>query len=314
MRLIKGQTYEVDIEWNGCPLYKCLSVKSSSTCNIGTGTFTFTSDELLDAIYTCGMPWTNLIPSITKKRTKELQFKKTMIEAALKSSSRGPASGNLLKQNPNCWNYLDPSEKRAVDYYLGMFFSKLISSKLFNVKYVVHLFLVEKMPSVSLIYNSKRRPDFVGFDASKNAYCLFEAKGRQDKKLSVLTDAINQLKAVSSINGRNPFPMVATMVYFNGAKNEVALAIEDPVGEGRKDEIEIDVKKLLRTFFEPIQEVIYEEDGKQEDSNFIYRDIILDDESIIRVTLSRDVDHWLKDQRKFDIEMFKEKAYSVSFI
>ena len=129
MILTEDRKYTISLELEDCENVTGLS---SETVELE-----FSNKELLHAVITCGMPLQRLTPAWFSKRKSELLYKIFLVETALDTE------GDRLKKSKNI-AYLDSSEKSVMSYYLGMFFTKLISRRLYGVDYLTHLNLIEK--------------------------------------------------------------------------------------------------------------------------------------------------------------------------
>ena len=101
----------------------------------------FTNKELLHAMITCGMPIQRLTAAFPEKKRLEFLYKLFLVETAL------DAEGDRLKKAKKT-AYLDSSEKSVISYYMGMFFTKMISHRLYKSEYLTNLNLIET-PAVS---------------------------------------------------------------------------------------------------------------------------------------------------------------------
>ena len=98
----------------------------------------FSNKELLHEIITCGMPVQRLTAAYPEKKRLEMLYKMFLVETALDTE------GDRLKKSKKT-AYLDSSEKSVISYYMGMFFTKLISHRLYGDEYLTHLNLVRKI-------------------------------------------------------------------------------------------------------------------------------------------------------------------------
>lgn len=111
---------------------------------------------------------------------------------------------------------LDPTEKGATSYFLGMVVAKLFATKLFNIPWVFHVSMASSLNhTVSFSKFSKSQPDLIGFSNSKG-WLIFETKGRTNGFDQIaLKSAKRQTQMINSINGVSPFLRVAMQMYFN---------------------------------------------------------------------------------------------------
>ena len=130
----------------------------------------------------------------------------------------------------DAYDRLDPSEKRAISYFLGMNQAKLTSEMLLGVSHLVH---VDAMLAVlGHPPTNRSRPDLVGFDfATRQMSLSVEAKGRTrgwDRK--VVDTAKSQAAALPSVLSTTSSLRVASLAYF---QDRVWWSyLEDPEGFG----------------------------------------------------------------------------------
>jgi hypothetical protein len=83
------------------------------------------------------------------------------------------------------YNRLDPSEKSAVSYFLGMTQAKITCEMLLGVPHLVHLDAILALLGRS---TNASRPDFVGFDLASMSYTIaVKAKGRTNNRAADVT-------------------------------------------------------------------------------------------------------------------------------
>jgi hypothetical protein len=73
---------------------------------------------------------------------------------------------------------LDPLEKAAVTYFLGLAVAKLLAARLLSVPWLVHLDRVVHTLGIRL--SGRSRPDLIGYGHSRG-WIVVEAKGRSSK-------------------------------------------------------------------------------------------------------------------------------------
>ena len=128
-------------------------------------------DDMLWAALTVGRPNTAYVFRHGNASYYEALFRLSLVRMALEQY---PYRGFLHRTE--AFRSLDPTEKGAVSYFLGMAICKLFASRLLNTPWLLHLdvFRQELNPSVLA---GRSRPDLVGQDAS-GAWHAFECKGR----------------------------------------------------------------------------------------------------------------------------------------
>ncbi|MBH1940963.1 hypothetical protein I5677_08680 [Mobilitalea sibirica] len=205
-----------------------------------------TGKEILHAIITCGMPVQYLNKTIESHRINEIIFKFFVINSALEEDS-----GYLVKSDKV--KYLETSERAIIQYYLGMFITKLISEKIFHVDYLIHQKTVDSMKLTKVKYETgNSRPDLFGYNVYKGTWSIWEAKGRTRNINDSLDKAYEQVKQVKTVNKKKPELAAANVVYFSD--NKLATKVKDPESEG-DIEINIDLNEALNTYYKPISQL-----------------------------------------------------------
>lgn len=123
---------------------------------------------------------------------------------------------------------LDPSEKSAVSYFLGMTQAKITCEMLLGVPHLVHLDAILALLGRP---TNRSRPDFVGMDLASMTYTIaLEAKGRtHGRPDSVVWKAKEQAKLLPDILGTSSKVRVASVASFSENDHWEAY-LEDPAG------------------------------------------------------------------------------------
>lgn len=137
-----------------------------------------------------------------------------------------------LYQNRMCINRstlydsLDPSEKGATSYFLGMVMAKLFAAEFFSTPWLFHTSQARvNGGSISFERGTKSQPDLIGQNTSGD-WIVVEAKGRSNGFDSrALAKAKEQTAKILAINGAIPSLKVALQVYF---ENQMRVCIDDP--------------------------------------------------------------------------------------
>lgn len=148
---------------------------------------------------------------------------------------------------------LDPSEKSAVTYFLGLTFTKLMATRLFGIEWLLHLDVYRDLLQPSLMGRS--RPDLVGLDLA-GAWSVFEAKGRSsglDRKTK--RNAKKQTQKLRKIGKCVPQLRVASIAYFSSGSLCVHMEDPDLVDAGAGD-LPITDEQLLRDYYGPFTDLI----------------------------------------------------------
>ena len=196
--------YHVSLEQEPCIIgpihpdfYKSYGIKQAD--------FDFTMHDLIKAVLYMGMK-----PGMVHatSRLAELEFKFAMVNAALDDEHipKKPYNNRFVRMNSAFITNLDPTEKAAIHYWIGMVFATLLARKKFGYKHVIHYSLFKNDPINSVVLKnntSKLSPDLICVKGHYE-YGVFEAKGMDSIKSDTMYHAIRQLEQVKLVNGQKP--------------------------------------------------------------------------------------------------------------
>ena len=160
----------------------------------------------------------------------EMVYRTAMIFANLQEGF----DGHLYKSP--AYNALDPSEKSAVSYFIGLTFTKLLADKLMGIPYLMHLEIyseeIERVYGPINYRRGKSRPDLIGISPTLNPH-VFEAKGRSGRFDNVaFTKAKNQARMVVDVGGVKPVINVGGEAFFTPTE-KLEYKWQDPEPEER---------------------------------------------------------------------------------
>jgi hypothetical protein len=148
----------------------------------------------------------------------EMIYRAAIIFANLRE---GP-DGTILRSS--AYRGLDPSEKGAISYFIGLTLAKLFAHDLLGVPWLMHLDVYRQQLQPVLVGNEK--PDLVGLNAN-NDWVVVEAKGRtNDYSETALVKAKSQSQQLATIQGKQPVLRVGALAYFKA--NRLRFAMRDP--------------------------------------------------------------------------------------
>ena len=127
--------------------------------------------DLLWAALTVGRPNTAYVLAHGNASYHEALFRLSLVRMALEQR---PFTGSL--DRTDAFRSLDPTEKGAVSYFLGMAVCKLFASTFLHTPWLLHLDVFRNQLDPALL-SGRSRPDLVGQDV-KGAWHAFECKGR----------------------------------------------------------------------------------------------------------------------------------------
>ena len=176
------------------------------------GTLRCSWDDLLWAAITIGRPNTAYVFRHGNSSVFEALFRSSLVRMAIEQirSSR--------LQRTEAHRALDPTEKGAVSYFLGMVVCKLFASRLLNTPWLLHLDLFRDQLSAETLGRS--RPDLIGQDTT-DSWHAFETKGRSSVPSSSDIDkAKNQAERLVRVDGVNCSLHIGSFTFFRNNRME----------------------------------------------------------------------------------------------
>ncbi|MCL5284101.1 MAG: hypothetical protein M1330_05285, partial [Armatimonadetes bacterium] len=138
-----------------------------------------------------------------------LIFRWSLVRMALEQSS--PAASRLRRTAAA--RTLDPSEKGAVNYFLGLTFCKLFAASLLNAPWLLHLDVFR--PQLNPFLTGRSRPDFVGQNTN-NEWLALECKGRiSAPNEEAKQKAKDQAMRLTAVNGAAPRFHIGGIAYLS---------------------------------------------------------------------------------------------------
>ena len=128
-------------------------------------------DDLLGAALTVGRPNTAYVFAHGDASYHEALFRLSLVRMALEQR---PFRGGLYRTS--AFRSLDPTEKGAVSYFLGMTICKLFASEFLHTSWLLHVDVFRAQLDPALL-GGRSRPELVGQDDTC-AWHAFECKGR----------------------------------------------------------------------------------------------------------------------------------------
>lgn len=240
MILTEDKIYTMSLETEGS--------SSDSGLTNNTIELEFTNKELLHAIVTCGMPIQRLTAAFPEKKRLELLYKLFLVETALDTE------GDRLKKSKKI-AYLDSSEKSVISYYMGMFFTKMISHRLYESEYLTNLNLIETPDYKEFIdfFASEWRPEMIGYRPDAEVWNVWEAKGGSNYREQALKKGADQLKAIGTVNGVRPDLAAVCMTYYD--HGYLCGILREPEGNSEGEQLRFSVESFYKAYYRPICEL-----------------------------------------------------------
>jgi hypothetical protein len=216
----------------------------------GAASLSASWSDVLRAAVTVGRPNWRYVFRHGMSSAYEALFRWSLIRMTLEQS--GPRATRFCRTQAA--RTLDPSEKGAVNYFLGLAVAKLFADKLLDAPWMLHLDVFR--PNLNVVLSSRSRPDLVGATSS-GQWLAFECKGRvSEPDASVKTKAKYQAQRVVTVNGIAPAFAVGALTYF---KNDTLRFFwRDPEPDlGIRNPIRLDITpSAWRLHYEPVLELI----------------------------------------------------------
>lgn len=221
----------------------------TGTVASGHAELSVTWDDILWAAVTVGRPSRHYVFRHGAASMYEALFRWSLVRMALEQS--GPRGSRLRRTTAA--KTLDPTEKGAVNYFLGMAFCKLFAAKLLNAPWLLHLDVFR--PMLNPVLAGRSRPDLVGQVQGATQWHAFECKGRVSAPdATAKSKAKAQAQRLVSVNGARCALHVGAVTYFRG--DSLYFYWRDPPPE---DERSIDVPMngdAWMHYYRPVLEAI----------------------------------------------------------
>ncbi len=193
-------------------------------------------NELLWAALTVGRPNRQYFFRHGNASIYEAIFRLSLTRMALEQS--GPTARRLRRTEAA--KTLDPSEKGAVNYFLGMTLCKLFSARLLHAPWLLHLDVFR--PQLNPVLRGRSRPDLVG-QTDSNDWVTIESKGRISPPSPDAKDkAKQQAQRLVSVNGRAPSFHIGGITYFRNDVLQFFWRDPEPNSRQRKTPIKVDLE------------------------------------------------------------------------
>lgn len=209
------------------------------------GELAVTWDEILWAALTIGRPSVHHVWQHGNASFHEAMFRLSLIRMALEQ--HGPGARRLRRTS--AFKGLDPTEKGAISYFLGMTFCKVFSSRLLQTPWLLHLDVFKSVIPISVLGRS--RPDLFGQQSRTGDWLAFETKGRASKPSAAdRAKAKHQATRLVSVAGSPCALHVGTFTFF--ANDALNFHWIDPPTESARPLKIPEIREAWRYYYEPI--------------------------------------------------------------
>lgn len=185
-----------------------------------------TWDDIAWASITVGRPDLYYVFNHAESSFYEALFRLSLVKLAVEQHG---AHGSRLWRT-SAFKAMDPSEKGAVNYFLGLIFCKLFASRVLGAPWLLHLDVFRDQLAAQALGRS--RPDLVGQNSITGEWLAFECKGRSTKPNDAAkTKAKAQAQRLVSVDGQDCSLHVGAITFF--ANDTLKFYWRDPVPESR---------------------------------------------------------------------------------
>lgn len=180
------------------------------------------------------------------------------------------AQNGVTLVKSSAYENLDPSEKGAVSYFLGLTFTKLLSAKLLNIPWLLHIDVYrEQFTRNGQAFgfgSSRSRPDLIGLD-NLMRWIVIESKGRTNSmRGNVLEVAKNQTKKLRKIGTEDPELRVALVTHFTNGQLIVDWSDPEGFNEDYFD-IQTDTEEYLANYYKLIFNILSSKNNDTKEFN-----------------------------------------------
>jgi hypothetical protein len=247
VRRLRGQItereimLEIDCESEGFP--------NGGPLPNGSDVLSVSWDDLLWAAVTVGRPNRSYVFRNGNSSLYEALFRISAVRMSLEQI--GPSARRLRRIAAA--KSLDPSEKGAVNYFLGLTLCKLFAAKKLNAPWLLHLDVFRPQLNPTLL-SGRSRPDLVG-QTNSGDWVALESKGRASPPVEdAKAKAKLQAERLIAINGTLVQFRIGAFAYF---KNDTLKFFwRDPQPDGVEPRNPIRLKltedEFWRRYYQPI--------------------------------------------------------------
>lgn len=209
-------------------------------------------DEFIWAAITVGKPEFDHLLKYGILSCYEMLMRIYMVQVNFMESAAGK-----FEHTP-VYTSLDPSEKNALSYFMGLTMAKLLANRFLATPWLVHLdrFSGNLTPKPRAENDPKLRPDLIGLDDQKR-WVVMEAKGRSNgAPNSLMTTAKAQTANLDEIDGKQPYIRVACAAYATPAGVLSAKWADPEEVNPDAPSLNIGPDDFLRQYYAPIRNLI----------------------------------------------------------
>lgn len=211
-------------------------------------------DDVLWAALTVGRPNIYHVFGFGNPSLHEAIFRLSMVRMALEQRSwRGRLS------RTDAFKHMDPTEKGAINYFLGLAFCKLFASEKLGAPWCLHLDVWRHVLNPTLL-SGRSRPDLVAQHAVSGEWYAFESKGRASVPTSSeKVRAKNQAARLVRVGRKSCRLHIGAISYYSG--DALRFYWRDPEADGRNEIKLPEPKDEWRMYYAPFVALYRENAG-----------------------------------------------------
>lgn len=236
--------------------YRSHGFTGSSPVPPNAGSLSTSWEELVYSAITVGRASLAHLTRFGRYSHFEMAYRANLLFANLKSAT----TGHLEKTE--VYEGLDPSEKSAVSYWLGLMAAKLFAARFLETDFLCHLDVYRNFPDPRYkieptFFAGGKKPDLVGLMRT-GGWIAIEAKGRTNNFRSyvIASAKTEQLANLLAINSIPPRLKVAVHSFFTGGELRVHLEDPDYINEAAQNLKLPDKAVFLRHWYEPFLKLV----------------------------------------------------------
>lgn len=212
----------------------------------GRGTLVTSWDDLLWSAITVGRPNRQFVFQHGPSSQYEALFRLSLARMAVEQHG---THGRRLYRTPAARS-LDPSEKGAINYFLGMTLCKLFAVSLMDAPWLLHLDVYR--PALDPVLRGRSRPDLIGLSAS-HGWLAFESKGRVSPPDSTTkSKAKQQAERCVSVAGVPVSFHIGAITYFKSDVLQFYWCDPVPRDDSPPNAISVDLNESVwRHYYQP---------------------------------------------------------------
>jgi len=175
----------------------------------------------------------------------EIAYRAAIVFANLRQTDAGRI------ERSEAYDGLDPSEKGAISYFLGMTMAKAFAERMLGVPWLLHLDVYRQ--ELQPILGGRSRPDLVGQSVIGD-WIAIESKGRTNGfDGQALNSAKGQAQMLASVAGQAPALLIGMVTHFGDG--QLQFTASDPPRREHRDRVNLPFSRsrLIEAYYRPFR-------------------------------------------------------------